>query len=189
MESQEPSSDPYWCHGECGASEEHQLHYDPNNTVELQISPGETFSTAGHYPIIAGHTVDKVPLYYATIRLGVSDFAVAVRDGMSLKKNASKLIRITALKFEPQAYTRDYWLNLEREDTGPIFFFDKPEYALQFDTPSNPMDATGPFHWEFVRNLPLVGAIGFRGPGKAWIRIYRRLQAKQLMGGNGEDIP
>lgn len=127
------------------------MEYDRENIVTLTIHSGRVFSSAVHYPLIAGYTIAGEPLYCAL--LSPSGLDIAIPDGVCLEnisirehnagesakliESSDRLLLVDALRYEPRAYVSNkYYSSRERE--------------------MDAMDATGPFSWKFHRKLPKI---------------------------------
>lgn len=136
------------CGGECGATEEHFLQFDPEDTVVLRISSKEVFSSAGHYPLVAGHTASGLPLYIhngafmAAIRNGTSWSSMRFQRCYSDRRRYVSFpdplatMNIMALKYDPETYPRsEGYMDNARDERS--------------------MNSAGPYLWTFNRKLPI----------------------------------
>lgn len=124
---------------------------DTEDLVVLIITTADIFSSAGHYPLIAGYTEDSEPLFYSVNHEKL--YSIAIPSGHRPERLKIKThyldgstdikvlgsFRVYALRYEPHAYEMC------------------EKYSSREET-ANGMDATGPFAWNFHRKLPDNGA-------------------------------
>lgn len=156
------------CDGECGAVEEHAMYYDEEDLLKLSISPKRVFSSAGHYPLIAGYTASGEPLYCEStggvavpngVRAGKVRIKVHYADGSTEQTLETwEIFQINVLRYNPQAYKLSGLYSSRGEEAGG-------------------MDATGPFSWKFHRKLPDIQPREEPPPNKTSNHAARRLWA------------
>ena len=148
---------------------------DTEDLVVLIFDAADNFSSAGHYPLIAGYTEDSRPLFYSVdherlykiaIPNGYRPERLKIRTHYTDGSTDIKMLgsfRVYALRYEPHAY----------------------EMCEKYSSPgenANGMDATGPFAWNFHKKLPDHNkaregdvrpdrASAIRAPGFLWNEI------------------
>ena len=169
------------CNGECGATEEQFLEYDPEDVVDLFIKGDTEFSSKDHYPIISGCAADGTRLYLATISHDDLYFRAAVPSGITLSKlrfkchysdktqkifepDNSTEMYVTALKYDPDAYARsEYYVRRFGELYG--------------------VNPTGPFSWVSHRKLEHTDSREYTaslaktsifGPDLLWVELLMK---------------
>ena len=167
------------CNGECGATEEHMMEYDNQDLATLSVDARDTFSSTGHYPLLAGHTKDRRPTYCSTIHAYpiVSGFLdIPIQDNIkpddikirihystgSIVINGFSSIHIKGLRYDPGSYSLcEHYSSQAKE--------------------ANDMDATGPFSWKFHRKLPDIKPPRSMSPDEAMIRAPEFIWAELLI--------
>ncbi|THH08607.1 hypothetical protein EW145_g2577 [Phellinidium pouzarii] len=111
-----------------GCVMEHVMDMGPtwDDIIYLHLERGTAFSSAGYYPILAGHTVDGERAYLALAVLGTKpeDLRVQKRSaGVSAERTPISL-DVLVLRWAPDLYeeSEDININVGMDATGPFFW-------------------------------------------------------------------
>ncbi|KAH8116576.1 hypothetical protein DFH11DRAFT_1219370 [Phellopilus nigrolimitatus] len=130
------------CDRDCTGKGNYDLKLDADVLLQLRVQRGEAFSSVGHYPIVAGRTVNGELAYVAEAFFGLYGkrfcavtegmkpenlrLAVSDSDSKTHRMRVPKSFSVYVLRYEPSAYARNGDLDV---------------YG------SEGLDSTGPFAW------------------------------------------
>lgn len=138
------------CEGECGATEEHVMHFDKNDTMQIEVSRDEPLSMSNHHPLIAGTFPDRRQSY--VFQLFTEGGLVYEASGPS-PKEAHFMRRLDGKLFITRSSLPDtLYIIVLRYDLGSYMHCEY--YASKLRLEDAGMDPTGPFSWKFERYLP-----------------------------------
>lgn len=130
------------CDGECGATEEHILETANSLVLWLEVRSGDTFTTEGHSPLLAGHDHDGKPVYIASLRSHAlnSEYKyfthdIAIAEGTKPEVVASKVHCTDKTPDGNQLPSDSYYLAI------PVMRYDPQKYL------------TETYEWSFSRRL------------------------------------
>lgn len=161
------------------------MEYDSGDAVSLCIEAGCTFSSAGHYPLIAGNSAAGVPFYCAQLS-ETRCFEIAIQSDVRPEEIGLKLYNadgsITIIK--PQYFGQSMLIEALRYDPHA---YELSEYYSSRKEEANCMDATGPFSWKFHRKLPDIqpreklscGEASIRAPEILWLEAFTELNDEE----------
>lgn len=149
------------------------MEYNETDTATLTICYGRTFSSTGHYPLLAGHTATGIPLYYAKFAGGVAVPEGVQAGGVKVKIHNTggstrlieghlKFIHVPALRYDPYSYKLSGYNSFRGKEAGG-------------------MDATGPFSWKFHRKLPVTRPSERISPDEASLSLPEEIWRELLI--------